>query len=122
MKPKHLLFFILLSTSLISMAQTPTGTPISYPGNANPWYNQAWFRGGNLPGGAGGFNNIFGTFWNSPIFTYTNGTNRTRLNADNTTANIFNTTRMFPVILALVQVAILPATVPGACFILKVRI
>ncbi len=35
---------------------------------------------GRNSGNSGISNYIFGTFWNSPIHTYTDGTNRTRLN------------------------------------------
>ena len=44
----------------------------------NPGNSSDWRRGGNLiaPFGQGGSNNIFGTMWNSPIYTYTNGINR----------------------------------------------
>ena len=39
-----------------------------------------WSRAGNTL--LGGTNNIFGTMWNSPIYTVTNGINRTRLNGN----------------------------------------
>jgi hypothetical protein len=81
MKIKINIFLLVLLWSNMLLSQTqPTGTPISVPQNSNPQNNQAWFRGGNLPGGTGGSNNIFGTNWNSPIYTVTNGTVRTRLN------------------------------------------
>ena len=70
-KIKFILGFILISS--YSLAQPPTGTG----GNSKDWH-----RGGNLnaPPGQGGVDNIFGTMWNSPIYTYTNGVGRTRLN------------------------------------------
>ncbi len=61
--------------------QTPTGS--APPANTLPYIfavqnmvEKAWYRGGNLPGGSAGNNNIFGTMWNSPIFMQTNGANR----------------------------------------------
>jgi hypothetical protein len=58
--------------------QVPTGTPNN---------NQFWKRGGNNPLGNGNIDNIFGTAagFNSPIYTTTNGINRTRLNGTLTT-------------------------------------
>ena len=60
--------------------QGPIGNPPSpntVPNNAN----SAWYRGGNNIGGTNPIGaNIFGTMWNSPIYTYTNGVNRTKLN------------------------------------------
>ncbi|MGQ0827310.1 MAG: hypothetical protein ACT4ON_02825 [Bacteroidota bacterium] len=77
-----------------SAQQNPTGTSNS---TITPWdpsnSSFAWFRGGNLPGGGGGTNNIFGTGagFNSPIYTVTNGAQRTRLNGNLTTViNTFN--------------------------------
>jgi hypothetical protein len=50
--------------------------------NTNTKVNVAWHRGvnnfGNAPTGA----NLFGTFWNPPIYTITNNIVRTRLNGD----------------------------------------
>ena len=80
---------MLISIISLSKSQTPTGTANS---TITPWNpsnsSYAWFRGGNLPGGAGGNNNIFGTFWNSPIYTFTDSQGRTRLNGtQNATVN-----------------------------------
>lgn len=52
-----------------------------------------WRRGGNLlaPPGLGANNNIFGTMWNSPIYTVTNGANRMKLNGSFT-----NGTNQYP--------------------------
>jgi hypothetical protein len=47
----RLIMLCLISINVIfAQAQQPTGTPIYYPSNSNPVNNQAWFRGGNLPG------------------------------------------------------------------------
>ena len=93
MKKRFLLIasLLALSNEVLIAQQTPTGTP---PANVNATNNpilrdlaeRAWYRGGNNPGGAGGTNNVFGTLWNSPIYTVTNGVNRTKLNG-NFTAN-----------------------------------
>lgn len=40
----------------------------------------AWYRGGNTPASnPAGTSNLFGTLWNSPIYTVTNGVTRTVL-------------------------------------------
>jgi len=65
MKKITTLIATLLIGSFIYGQQAPSGT-------ANP--NANWRRGGNTAGG--GAPNIFGTMWNSPIYTYTNGINR----------------------------------------------
>ena len=77
--------------SLTTLAQTPIGSapvatifPPNLP-NVKDYAERAWYRGGNLQGGTAGGANIFGTMWNSPIFTKTNGFTRTRLNGDLTT-------------------------------------
>lgn len=71
----------LLCSNYINAQQPPTGSANS---TITPWNpnnsSYAWFRGGNLPGGGAGTNNIFGTMWNSPIYTVTNGINRMKLN------------------------------------------
>ncbi|MBE7442111.1 MAG: hypothetical protein HS119_06625 [Flavobacteriales bacterium] len=50
--------------------------------NTNTQARSAWYRGGNFAGGPAGNNNIFGTMagFNSPIYTYTNGIARIKLN------------------------------------------
>jgi hypothetical protein len=77
---KKIILYIsaLLCTNIVFSQQIPTGTA----GNSSDWK-----RGGNLvaPPGQGGSNNIFGTMWNSPIYTFTGGTGKTRLNANLTT-------------------------------------
>ena len=42
--------------------------------------NTAWYRGGNTAGSTPGNANIFGTKWNSGIFTITDNQYRIRLN------------------------------------------
>lgn len=73
MKKITILIGSLLIGSLIYAQQSPTGNG----GNSKEWH-----RGGNnaAPFGQGGTDNIFGTMWNSPIYTYTDGINRARLN------------------------------------------
>lgn len=79
MKRIILLLFGIGQTTLL-MAQTPPqGSPPT--NNTNNRAASAWYRGGNNfgsinPPGA----NIFGTLWNSPIYTVTNGVNRMKLN------------------------------------------
>ena len=79
MKKLTMLLFSILIGSSIYAQQAPTG-------NATGAVN--WRRGGNLAGP--GSPNIFGTMWNSPIYTYTNGIPRTTL-LGTTTANIGGT-------------------------------
>lgn len=88
MKHKNKLNGLCLTSGLICSMyliaqQNPTGTANS---TITPWNpntsSYAWFRGGNLPGGTAGTNNIFGTMWNSPIYTVTNGINRMKLNGN----------------------------------------
>ncbi len=83
---KHKFYLGLIALSINAMAQqNPTNTapgPLLNGSNTN----QFWSRGGNQ----GSFplinnNNIFGTLWNSPIYTQTNGQTRTRLNGTLTT-------------------------------------
>lgn len=70
-----------------SAQQPPTGVGTGVI-PATPFnMTKAWFRGGNNAAGAGATDNIFGTMWNSPIYTKTAGFTRTRLNGD-FTANI----------------------------------
>lgn len=89
MKKRFLLIasLLALSNEALIAQQAPTGTAPPNPlGNSLPEVRdntqRAWYRGGNFNVGTGGNNNIFGTMWNSPIYTVTNGVNRTRLNGD----------------------------------------
>ncbi|MBW6481444.1 MAG: tail fiber domain-containing protein [Vicingaceae bacterium] len=75
MKNLKILLGLLLISSY-SYAQPPTGTPPPNINNTSQTSQSAWYRGGNNPIGFAGTNNIFGTMWNSPIYTYTNGINR----------------------------------------------
>jgi len=61
--------------SLIYAQQNSTG---------NSAASKDWYRGGNIAAnaGLGGTNNIFGTMWNSPIYTYTAGMNRVLVNGN----------------------------------------
>ncbi len=64
----------------------PVGNPpavATTPASCPPILNQAWFRGGNNPTNTTA--NIFGTMWNSPIYTVTDGQTRSVLNGDLTT-------------------------------------
>lgn len=64
-------------------AQVPQqGVPPSNT-SVNAQAGAAWYRGGNNgpPSGLTG-DNTFGTRWNSPIYTITNGQNRMKLNGD----------------------------------------
>ena len=84
--------FILLFTSCVVIntkaQQTPTNNSPSAPGASGIGSGAYWSRVGNDGLGANNQNNIFGTLWNSPIYTYTNGLPRTRLNGNlNTTVN-----------------------------------
>jgi hypothetical protein len=80
-----------LAIALNIAAIAQTGFPPAYANNPNQAVNNAnfaWYRGGNLPGGPAGNNNIFGTMWNSPIFHQTNGINRMQMNG--TVSNVIN--------------------------------
>lgn len=85
MKKITILIGSLLIGSLIYGQQAPTGPTIPNSTNVPNKAGHAWFRGGNQFGGQGGGKNIFGTMWNSPIYTYSNGVNRARLNGTLTT-------------------------------------
>jgi Chaperone of endosialidase len=81
-KKKLILFtFVLFLCSGIYAQQPKTGTAQSTITPWNPTNSSfAWFRGGNTSAGGGGIDNVFGTQWNSPIYTITNNVVRTRLN------------------------------------------
>lgn len=73
---KFSLLGVFLLTSYIAYSQSPpTGSPPASSTAAQA--GAAWYRGGNALSNG---NNIFGTMWNSPIYTVTNGVNRTKLN------------------------------------------
>jgi Chaperone of endosialidase len=75
MKQKITLVFGLLFAVNVQAQEPPTGAlPAA---NTAARANAAWYRGGNTNDIT---NNIFGTLWNSPIYTRTNGLNRSKLN------------------------------------------
>lgn len=78
-----LIITIGLASNLAYSQTPPTGIPPANNNNAQA--GAAWYRGGNNPGGGAGTNNIFGTMWNSPIYTVTDGQTRSVLNGDLTT-------------------------------------
>jgi hypothetical protein len=82
MKKITLLMSAMLVGGLTYAQQVPVGTPPA--GGTGVKANSAWYRGGNFQGGPAGTSNIFGTMWNSPIYTYTNGIPRMKLNGNNT--------------------------------------
>jgi hypothetical protein len=51
----------------------PTGSPTT-TSSLNQLGHYGWHRGGNYASGPAGNNNIFGTYFNSDIFVFTNGT------------------------------------------------
>jgi hypothetical protein len=70
---KNELFCGALLFNYIAIAQQPSN-PTGYPeSNVNSAHfgKYAWSRGGNFNNGPAGSNNIFGTFFNSDIFVYT---------------------------------------------------
>ncbi len=70
---KNELFYGALLLNFVANAQQPS-SPTGYPesnGNSPNIGKFAWDRGGNFNNGPAGFNNIFGTFFNSDIFVYT---------------------------------------------------
>lgn len=87
MKTKQLFIISALLYSINAISQqTPTPSPPADPAVPLPLPlpqqgTVAWYRGGNTPSTAGANKNIFGTLWNSPIYTVTNGALRMKLNA-----------------------------------------
>ena len=82
MKKQTLTIFALLYSIYAISQQSPTGNAPNPSASNTILSGSAWYRGGNSPGGIAGTNNIFGTKWNSPIFTQTNSVNRMKLNGD----------------------------------------
>lgn len=87
MKIKFILlsFFFLTLIQNYTLAQLPpfvSGQPSS--NNVNTLAKSSWYRGGNLGPTSTvtsqGDQNVFGTLWNSPIYTYTNSLARMKLN------------------------------------------
>jgi len=78
MKIKYFLLFTSLNALILNAQQSPSGNP---PSNAiSTQAASAWYRGGNNPVGPAGNANIFGTKWDSPIYTITSNQNRMKLN------------------------------------------
>ncbi|HYG50951.1 MAG TPA: hypothetical protein VD905_08605, partial [Flavobacteriales bacterium] len=77
---------ILILWNIAKAQQDPTGPTVSNSSGTSTLAGHAWYRGGNFSGGVGGFKNIFGTMWNSPIHTYTNSVQRSSLNGTRTAA------------------------------------
>lgn len=76
-KIKFLIVSTLLSSAVFSQPIGNPPSPATVPNHAN----SAWYRGGNNIGGTNPVGaNIFGTMWNSPIYTYTNGVGRMIVN------------------------------------------
>jgi hypothetical protein len=81
MKRLFILIFVGLYAYNLTAQQAPTGTAPA--NNTTAQALAAWYRGGNIQNGSS--NNIFGTLWDSPIYTQTDGALRMKLNG--TTAN-----------------------------------
>jgi hypothetical protein len=82
MKQLKVITIALLSGGFLYGQQVPTGNPPT-PGTVNNNANSAWYRGGNNIGGTTPVGaNIFGTLWNSPIYTVTSGAFREKLNGE----------------------------------------
>ena len=80
MKIKIFTGVLLMFSQTYFAQQNPTGSPVPSGYTTAQQAASAWYRGGNNFGNTAGFNNIFGTAWNSPIYTITNNIVRTRLN------------------------------------------
>lgn len=88
MKLKLLSIFLMLpfaAFSQLTINQAPTGGPLPPAAPTATQASLAWYRGGNL--GAPGFENIFGTFWNSEVHHYTNGIRRFTTSTNNGLSN-----------------------------------
>ncbi len=84
---RHIFLYLAFMASTFSVfSQTsPTGNNVPNTQPTATLARSAWYRGGNTFPGAGTSNtpngaNIFGTGWNSPIYTETDNLIRTRLN------------------------------------------
>ena len=85
MKNKFKLLSLLLIANGVFAQQNPTNTNPS--GVASGGISQLyWSRAGN--NNINGYNNIFGTLWNSPIYTVTDSTQRMVLMGSNPTNGI----------------------------------
>lgn len=82
MKKRILTSLFLMAAIGINAQQLPVG-PGPAPGASTAQKADfAWYRGGNNSGGPAGVRNIFGTRWNSPVFTVTSDIFRMRLNGN----------------------------------------
>jgi hypothetical protein len=82
---------IFLMGGLLFAQQNPTNNNPSGTASGSG-SNQYWSRAGNNDNQ--GSNNIFGTLWNSPIYTQTNAINRMKLNGNITySVNNYSQTR-----------------------------
>jgi len=80
MKKITIIAAMLLSVSAFAQ-EPPQGVPPAT--NTNARAVAAWYRGGNNAVGTTPPDaNIFGTMWNSPIYTYTNGIARVLVNGN----------------------------------------
>lgn len=73
---KKIVYLIAVLTSLhgyVVSQSVPTGSPTT-TSSLNQLGHYGWHRGGNYASGPAGNNNIFGTYFNSDIFIFTNST------------------------------------------------
>lgn len=87
---KRLILFIVTTLPVnvfaqLVVSQAPTGVPLPPATPTATQASVAWYRGGNLP--TPGFENIFGTFWNSEVHHYTNGIRRFTTSTNNGLSN-----------------------------------
>ena len=90
---KHIFLLGLLVNGVAAIAQqNPTNNNPVNPAQNGRNDRAFWSRAGNTD--QNGSNNIFGTMWNSPIYTVTNGVNRMKLNGSlNYTIDGYNVAR-----------------------------
>lgn len=92
MKKRFLLTLGLFCSLHAISQQAPTPNPPADPTTSLPNTQKgayAWYRGGNTPASnPAGTSNLFGTLWNSPIYTVTNGVNRMTLMGTNPPGSI----------------------------------
>lgn len=79
MKKQFLFWGAILFAGSTSAQQAPTNTAPAGAGPSGQNSQQFWSRAGNSNFPGTNTNNIFGSLWNSPIYTVTNGVNRTVL-------------------------------------------
>jgi len=81
-KLKLVIACAIFSASNLDAQQVQTGVATGTFAASVPNTTKPWLRGGNLPVAGGGADNVFGTMWNSPIYTKTNTAFREKLNGD----------------------------------------